>query len=682
MTLPEQPSTSANVTTTQPLPAVRRRRRRRSGPKWLRRLTKPSNLVRLIFRLVLFTALVGTMIVVGAAVLVTNSVRDVENSLQNLNRVVSAITSQSGDNLELTDFERLKTSLNEVISTLSGVSRQARLAQPFLSMNSDLTASVTQLRATEQLARAADAMVRGLEPTLVFLFDTQSTGSSPISQISTGERLVELLSIGRPNFLEAETYLQNARETINTIDVSQLSSDALLQLDQLLNYESTLTNLQSILAESPDLLTTALGLGGQASFLVLSANSDEIRPSGGYISTYGWLLIRNGRIEDFNYSPTTATSPNPPPTAMASEVQVPPWWLQYQQPLYAAWDGSWTPDFPTTAEMAMWYYNNGSNPESPVDGVINIDIVAFEAILQALGRVQVPDYNTVVTPANFRQVVYEIRADTGEHKAFLAALYRQIFEDWQTHISDPQFSSRILGVLLRSLQEKHLMIYFADPTMNHAMDVLGWSGQQTPIAEQDYLMVVDANLGNKSNSSIRRQELYDVELAADGSALSHATVLYDYSASIASADPAVDDRFHGPLDYSNLLQVYTPAGSTLTETAGSLLNPQVVTNDLTTQFVSNLVVPYDTSDRFQFVYSVPDVVQSLGAFEEYNLLVQKQPGMRQELVIVQVTLPEGASLVDASPEPTATYSIDRQILEFRIDFRSDTAIRVIYSLPQ
>ena len=64
---------------------------------------------------------------------------------------------------------------------------------------------------------------------------------------------------------------------------------------------------------APDLLTTALGLDNPQTYLVLSQNSDELRPSGGFLSTYGWLSIRNGRVENYDYSPSTADSPHPPP---------------------------------------------------------------------------------------------------------------------------------------------------------------------------------------------------------------------------------------------------------------------------------------------------------------------------------------------------------------------------------
>lgn len=676
----QQPIVETTSESVSPRPQVRRRKR--LGPKWLHKLLKRWNLRQNLSKLIAVLVVFVVVVVVVGAVIVSSTVSQVQSAIQNLNRVIGSITTQNSRALTLDDFNRLGSSLQELVSTFDSAYSQGVTFQPLLMGDADLRANLIEIGAGAQLGRAAQSIMIGMQPVVHFLLG-EEFDDPLVVQISTGERIVELLSIGRPRFIQAAQNLARAREMMQGIDVNTISSSVLLQLEQLRTYEELLSRFQTVLVDSPDLLASALGIGGQASYLVLAANSDELRPSGGYISTYGWILVRNGRIEGYNYSATSTTSPNPPPDTITNPYPTPDWWIRYREPIYAAWDGSWSPDFPTTAEMAMWYYNAGSNPQSPLDGVISIDIVAFEYILEALGQVVIPEYGLVVTPENFRNVVYTIRAEsvdegTREHKAFLAAVYRQIFDDWQARITDPTFSSEILGVLLRALQERHLMLYTSNPAINQALDVIGWSGAQTPTQGDDYLMVVDSNLGNKSNSSIRRQLIYDVELTAGGSAFNRTTVLYDYSASVAEFDAAVDERYHGQLDYVNLLQVYVPSGSTLDITEGSLFNPRVVATDEMTQFISQLVVDYNSSQRYQFSYAVPGVVHPLGAFQQYNLLIQKQPGMRAELVIVQITLPSGTSLVQASPTPGAIYSIDQQILEFRIDFRSDVNISIVY----
>lgn len=675
------PITSPQAQGSDSVPKPLRRRRKSSSPKWLRKLKRRFNLRLQFLKVLIMIVVVLVVIAVGSLVLVTDATNRVESSLSSLNRVIASISNRPGTELTLNDFNRLQSSINDVIATFSSVQRQIGFLRPLVSLDKGVEATVTSLDAAQQLALSADAMLDGLQPTLFFLVGGQDD-ETVVAQISSGERIVELLRLGRPSFISAQDYLQTAERSIQSIQTGELSASMLLQVEELNAFHQQLTELQVILMAAPDLLTAALGLETQQNYLVLSQNSDEIRPSGGYLSTYGWMTVRNGRVTDYSYSATTATSPNPP--SSESDIPIPDWWIQYGEPIYAAWDGSWSPDFPTTANMAMWYYNAGNNPQSPVSGAISIDIVAFEYILEALGQVIVPEYNSVVTTSNFRQVVYDIRAfgeGDAPHKRFLAALYRQIFSDWQATASDPQTSGQILGVLLRALQEKHIMLYFADENLNNAVELLGWAGGQESGIGRDYLMVVDANLGNKSNSSIRRQMTYDVQINPDGSVASRTTVLYDYPSTVADADPAVNPEFHGPIDYNNLLQVYVPTGAVVTDTTGAINQFQVVEQTNHSLLTGQLTVPYDGSERFQFSYNSPSVIESLGEYQRYRLLIQKQPGMRPELVNVQVTLPIGATVVSISPETVASYSLDRQILEFRFELTGDVELEIVYQLP-
>ncbi|NDJ59852.1 MAG: DUF4012 domain-containing protein, partial [Chloroflexi bacterium] len=546
---------SAPVPVTPNAAKVRVRRRRRRGP--LRRLShrlgikiKPINLLIVLVSIVVVVA-------VGAGALIADAANQVQASLTQVNRAFSTLNAGSGTELTLTDFRRLQTSVNNLSRDLRRVQGQIGFVEPFVSLNPDLEATWIALGAARSLSAAAGSMLNGLQPTLNYLV-SGGEDDRVVPQISSGERIVERLTTGLGQFQDASRHLEVARRQLDSLELGTLSASLLLTINEMETYYDLLDDINGILNDARDSLNAALGLEGERSYLILSQNSDELRPSGGYVSTYGWMLVRNGRISDYSYSATTASSPNPPPSVLADQVPIPEWWIPYSEPIFAAWDGSWYADFPSTAEMAMWYYNSGGNPQSPVDGVIAIDIVGFEYILGALGRVEVPGYDVVVTPQNFRQVIYDIRA-FGEgdlpHKRFLAALYQQIFSDWQEFSADPETSNLLLGAVLQALQEKHLMLHFTDESLNNAVEILGWGGYQSPGTDHDYLMIADGNLGNKSNNSILRQLTYNVEIQLDGTLNSRTTIEYAYEERLAQADPAVNPEFHGPLDYNNLLQV-------------------------------------------------------------------------------------------------------------------------------
>jgi hypothetical protein len=651
-------------------------RRRRSRPRWLR---PARRLARRVKWTSVFIILVAAVVValVGGLALLADTMNQVNSSLASLSRVSQSVRGKPGTELTLNDFNRLRSSVTDVAGSLSTARARLGIARPFRAWNSDLDATIALVDASRNMALAADQMLNALQPTLFFLVSGEE---SVAVQISSGERIVELLRLGRGLFLSAGGYLDAAQAEIDRLDLSRLSPGLILNVEGLIRYYHQLVEINNILQQAPELLTAALGLAGQQTYLVLSQNSDELRPSGGYISTYGWMTVRNGRITDYSYSPTTASSPNPPGAQFADQVAVPDWWIRYGQPVYAAWDGSWYADFTKTAEMAMWYYNAGNNPRSPVAGVLGIDIIGFEAILKMLGRVVVGE--SVVTPENFRQMVYarsvESQADELLHKRFVASLYQQIFTDWQGASADPQLNARLLGALLEALQQKHIMLYSADDNLNAALDLLGWSGAQTPAAGGDYLMTADANLGNKSNRSVVRQLTLDVDIQPDGSLVNRAALAYDYSARAAANDPGFNPPRLGSADYNNLLQVFAPLGSALIDSANFNSDPRTIYTDTHTIFTTRLTVPYDSSERFQLSYRTPPLVEAFGPYQRYTLVLQKQPGTLGDQVNVQVTLPARATPIAISPAPAASYVLERPILEFLLKLENDQTVEIIY----
>ncbi len=661
----------------QPLAHRRRRRRRSSRSRWFHKLQR--RLGHYNWRIVLLVAFSVVSVTAMSGVLLSVSARDrVNDSWHSLDRVWLSLGNKPGTDLTLADFERLERAVNDLNSSLGSARRQTIFLRPLSFSSANLDTSLQMLDAAQYLTQAANNILAGTKPAVFFLTKGEQE-ESVATQISSGERVVELLGLGRGRFDTATAQLDSAQAIIDGLSMQHVSPDLVVTVDGLRRYLDQLRDIDQMLINSPDLLTAALGLNDTQTYLVLAQNSDELRPSGGYISTYGWMTVRNGRIVSYDYYPSTATSPHPPALDLASEVAVPSWWRSVSSSIYAAWDGSWYADFPSTAAMAAWYYDNGDNPQSPVDGVIAIDLEGFEYILKGLGSVTVEDYGIEVSGDNFREKIYAIRAnhsDDLDHKQFLAALYRQILKDWQSADQDAMIELR--GSLLQALQEKHVMIYFTDQNLDTALDVLGWSGQQKPGVQNDYLMVADANLGNKANRSVIRQLTYDVEILPDGALKSRLAVAYDYSARVAENDPAVGPQ-HGSLNYNSLLQVFVPANSQLVDTNNLDTEPTVAPTDTHTIFVSRIGIDYNQSARYQFFYDSPDLIEQLGPYRRYKLVLQKQPGMLGEFVNVQVTLPKGAHAISISPEAAASYNLENPILEFRVELVKDEAIEIIFT---
>jgi hypothetical protein len=652
------------------------RRRRRSRSRFKKWVSKIKRTVR--FRAIFIFIVVVTIItVLTLSVLIVDANAKFNASWQSMNRILQSIESRQGTDLTLSDFSRIRLGVTDLRQQINTTRSRIRLLSPVVGLNSDWQGSVELLDVSKLIVSSTEDILDGIEPAINFLVQGEDD-EAIASQISSGERVVELLELGQGRFLKASGTLITAGQLLDSINLTSITPELLLNLTQIQSFHEQLTTMNDVLIASPDILAQVMGVDEEVAYLILAQNNDEIRPSGGYISTYGWLTVRNGRVTDYDYSPTTATSPRPPDESFVDTFKIPDWWIDYGNPIYAAWDGSWYTDFPSTAELALNYYNEGQNPNFPVDGVIAIDITGFELILGSLGDVIVPDYNRVVNVDNFRDVVYDIRTyGDSEHKRFLAAVYRAIFADWQSVEQDS--SSELLTAMLEAVTQRHIMIYSPDENTQDVVDLVGWAGSQHNPESNDYILVADSNLGNKSNHSVIRSLTYDVKIQPDQSRMSNLRVRYDYFESIAQDDPAIDSEFHGPRDYKTLTQIYLPDEVKLLD-EGSFDQVSVQEWDSYTLLVSRVDVDYDTSERLQLAYETPATEDRVGDFYRYRLLIQKQPGSRIQDVNLQITLPEGAQIISLSPEADASYELEQPILDFRLQLVSDQWIEVIYSL--
>jgi len=66
-------------------------------------------------------------------------------------------------------------------------------------------------------------------------------------------------------------------------------------------------------------------------------------------------------------------------------------------------DANWSPDFPTAARAMQSLYETDQGVAT--DGVIALDDVAVGRLLDALGGVELPDYQMRVTSENFLALV-------------------------------------------------------------------------------------------------------------------------------------------------------------------------------------------------------------------------------------------------------------------------------------
>lgn len=646
----------------------KRRTLRRTGRKLFRLIP-----VRIVLVVVLLSLVIPAALMAGFA---TDSFVRVQEAALSVERTLAALEGQSFVSLTLSDFDRLTIATKNLSDNLRLANTQTALLRQLSASNKSLRNEFLMLDAASSAASGMLSLLDGLGPVAQSILVSNSAviGKKPVR---SADQVVDYLRIGTSRFIEAGNQATKAQQIVQSIDPGSLPADLFLQYLTMLDYVEKLSRAASLLQKAPDTINALLAYDQPQNYLILSQNNDELRPSGGYISTFGWLQLQNARIMSYGYSATSVTSPQPPPNDIAGEIRQPSWWFKSANPLITAWSGSWYADFEQTAKLTTWYYDQGNNPLSPVNTVIGVDITGFQYLLGAIGNVTIPEYSETINASNFRQVLYRLRTES-LNKEFLAQAYRQIMVQWQQITRDRGIE--LLSAMLRGIQEKHILIYSNDPAINEALSLLNWNGTQKP-GTGDYLMIADANLGNKSNSSVTRTLRYNVAIQPDKSLNSHLILDYTYDAQLAANDPAVAPQHYGnQKDYYNLLQVFTPVGTAVTRADGlqAALSVDSTTVSGLTVLATGVVVPFASSLTLTFDYNSPDKIGKRDAYSIYRLVAQKQPGTQNDSLSVQVTLPPGATLVNASPIPVASYTLDTTILEFRMTLSLDREIVIIY----
>lgn len=558
------------------------------------------------------------------------------------------------------------------------------------------------LAITPQLVEMADAgtetaayAVRGLKPALGILQDETNDERIPA--------LVQTVHAAKPDLVRANEALARvaaARAAITETAELPYRLQQLLQLS-----DEWLPMGQEYLALSLALPELA-GIDGQKRYLLLAQNEDELRPSGGFITGAGLLVVENGRILSLDFQDANQVD-----KWQEKPYDFPPQILYDAMGLemFLLRDANFWPDFPTSAQQAMALYSYGQETP-PLDGAIAIDQRFLQLLLEATGPVQIPEDGLTISGDNVIaqlqdawaiQDDQEVREWVQNRKSFLStfagALQQRIESDFGS--IDPLQLARSM---YSAVHGKHLQIFVHDPAVAATLDELDWDGRLEIPPAQDFLMVVDTNLGyNKVNLYVERSLTYSVELTAEGRALADLQVSYAHNGP-SSGEPCRQNTYYAYSSapdylelanecYWNYVRVYAPAAARLQSSSRhavpqeSLLFGQVawdseavVLSELpqATTFANFVMAPQAETTVVQFQYQLPANVQSeTDGRRRYALTVGKQAGTPAQPVRLAITLPENAQLVTAVPTPTR---IEGQTVHFDIMLHTDRQVSIEY----
>lgn len=493
---------------------------------------------------------------------------------------------------------------------------------------------------------------------------------------------------------QAQARLRQHHAAISRLDIDQLSPKTARRASQLKQHLPQAIAGLEVVQNLPALL----GSGSPQTYLILTQNSDELRPSGGYINAAGHVVFEQGRIANFvmkdSYAVDRLSDAYPYPPAPLYNYMAAEYWVLR--------DASWSPDFPTTARTALRLYELGQGINA--NGVIALDQYGIAALLSALGPVNVEGEQ--VTGHNVIELMRQHWApDPGQNlngawwlqrKSFMLSLadtLRQKIEQNPQSIHLPT----LLGVLQQAAAEKHVLVYLKDAPWDHPRPA-PWAGALHP-TPGDYLMVADANVGfNKASALVERHLSYQITLAQNGGGQAQAILTYHHQGQQRRSGCSKELRYN-PMYVQNMERCYwnyhsliVPAGAQRLSGPNEVVaGKYLLRGQSTGGNIQESSLPADKKSWSQlfllapqqhlnltYEYTLPpNTARFVNDHWEYSLYLQKQPGTLEPAVSVEITLPANARLLSSQPAPATRQG---PVVGYQLNLKTDREIRLFYTL--
>lgn len=394
--------------------------------------------------------------------------------------------------------------------------------------------------------------------------------------------------------------------------------------------KSTLNELKTIIdsaVPAAEALPIILGYPKEKTYLFLLQNNAELRPTGGFIGTYGILKVKNGDIIHFktdniynldNKVEDILFVEKPDP--LKKYINTKPWYMR---------DCNWSPDFPTSAQKCEEFFNLEKGGET-LDGTLAVTPEFIQSLLQLTGPIKVAEIE--FTADNLTDTLqYQVEQgylrqgiSDAERKEIIGKLSQKILENI---LALPQTKwPDLWKTFLHDVQEKNILLYLHDQELQSQAQKLGWTGEIKQVSN-DFLMVVDANMAAlKTDQKMKKTISYQVRQEGDG----------------LIADLNIYYKHEGSFDwkttrYRTYTRVYVPKGSQLLESSGIMENDKlsggrsaepIIYEELgKTVFAGFIAIEPQTEETLHYKYKLPF------NSEGYKLYVQKQPGTNSSFIL-------------------------------------------------
>lgn len=423
-------------------------------------------------------------------------------------------------------------------------------------------------------------------------------------------------------------------------------------------------------------LPQVVGYPSSKTYLFLLQNNTELRPTGGFIGTYGIMKMENGDIRSFQTDNIYNLDDQVKDTLHIS----PPW--QVAKYLNAGQlflrDSNWAPDFPTSAKLAEDLYHQEGGVEQNLDGVISVTPTFIESLLKLTGPITVD--GVTFTSDNFVETL-EYQVEQGFYKQGISTSERkEVIGDLASTLMDKLMSlpkehwKDLWTTFEKDVDEKQILIFMQDEYLQNLAKEQGWAGE-IRTANNDFLMFVDSNFASlKTDPGVKRTVTYDLRDDPDKGLVATASIHYKNEGAFNWKTTR----------YRTYVRLYVPEGSVLLSSSGAMENDKLhggkpgevetVAEFGKTRFGAFIAIEPQEEGTLAFSYTLPERLRDeLNQQKKYSLLVQKQAGTIAHNF--QFHFDVGKRIESVSPLDKAVVNGDNGV-DFSSDLRLDREFEI------
>jgi hypothetical protein len=413
-----------------------------------------------------------------------------------------------------------------------------------------------------------------------------------------------------------------------------------------------------------------LGADGPRTYLIAMQNPAEQRGTGGSILQITRMTITNGspslpkekNVSESVYNVDRNRQQYP-------DVPLPEdaWYVREVPDAQRFGNANWSPDWPLSSSLMLDYAHRADPTFPEIDGVISVDPIMLSKLMPGVGRFLTNRGNVISARKAVPFLLNKAYATfpiTSIRRKVLSTVVDRFYEG----MIKPKHPTELVQGFGDSLSERHMQVWLKDPQEQAFLERMNWDGGIAEAKDADYFASVEQNVGGNKLDYFQRQEhILEVSLEGDD-AINRATVEVTNGVYLPQPRYVMGDS-GGPTETGGkhgttrpMMNVYVPGAAELVDASidGTRVDmggssAATWSGDLPPVHLElgkkvwsiALEIPVQDVQSFSYDYRVPNVVRTVEGRRVYRLVVQHQPKINAERLVIKIRIPEGATDVKA-----------------------------------